>query len=861
MVPGQFASAIADRYLIQRELGRGGTASVFLAEDLRHRRQVAVKVLRPEYTPTMAQERFLREIATVARLQHPHIVPLLDSGQAAGYLYFVMPFVEGESLRERLRRESRLPIPEVLRILADVTDAVAHAHARGVVHRDIKPENILLAGRHAVVTDFGVARAMSVAAAEGEQLTTGVALGTPAYMSPEQAVASPDVDHRADIYALGVLGYELLAGQPPFTAATPQELLTKHVALQPEPLLSHREETPPGLAHAIMRCLEKRPEDRWQSAVELVDQLEPLTTPSGGVTPAALAPVTRASRWLMPLVAGLVIVAAAVSLLRFRSAPAAAAEVRQRQLTFLGNVADAAPSPDGQFLALALRDTVGHRIVVRDLLGGNEVPIGMLRSFLTLSWSGDGSQVYSQMAGAERTVVSIPRLGGPMRVLFPRLGMPSPDGRRVAHILSTRKRLLLFGPGQDDSTVIDLPFDYLWPLNPVWSPDGSRVALPLIRGDFRRSSIAIIPVDGSPPHEILADSLSVEGAVWAPDGKAIYFLREHGTVSSLFRQELDGEFRPRGNPVRLLDGLEPYASPPHGAARLALSSDGRRLVYVRSRTWSNIGRLAIGADPRLGFQPFTSGTADHRGGRLSRDDRRLMFFRSEPNGDNVILLRLDGGAPTSELSLMGSAYQVAWGRRDDAVAITGSDSGPIGIRIVTPGSAATRDFLVGTVGTELDWSPDGRLIYQASGNRRLGWLDPATGEQGILPQPDGEGWAFSPRVSPDGRQLAFFWNREGVAGLWLAALGGDSSAVQVASGTIRPIRWSPDGTRLWAGEMMPGDNRIRLLEVRIPGGTTRPLTMLPAGFDITDLTSDARTLMVTQRELQSDAWLIELPPR
>ena len=166
--------------------------------------------------------------------------------------------------------------------------------------------------------------------------------------------------------------------------------------------------------------------------------------------------------------------------------------------------------------------------------------------------------------------------------------MPSPDGRRVAHILSTRKRLLLFGPGQDDSTVIDLPFDYLWPLNPVWSPDGSRVALPLIRGDFRRSSIAIIPVDGSPPHEILADSLSVEGAVWAPDGKAIYFLREHGTVSSLFRQELDGEFRPRGNPVRLLDGLEPYASPPHGAARLALSSDGRRLEAERPARGSTL---------------------------------------------------------------------------------------------------------------------------------------------------------------------------------------------------------------------------------------------------------------------------------
>jgi Tol biopolymer transport system component len=860
LVPGQFASAIADRYLIQRELGRGGTASVFLAEDLRHHRQVAIKVLRPEYTPTMAQERFLREIATVARLQHPHIVPLLDSGQAAGYLYFVMPFVEGESLRERLRRERRLPVPEVLRILADVTDAVAHAHARGVVHRDIKPENVLLAGRHAVVTDFGVARAMSVAAAEGEQLTTGVALGTPAYMSPEQAVASPDVDHRADIYALGVVGYELLAGQPPFTAATPQELLTKHVALQPEPLLSHREETPPGLAHAIMRCLEKRPEDRWQSAGELVDQLEPLTTPSGGVTPAGLAPVSRTPRWLIPLAVGLLVVTAAAAVLRFRSGPAPDEGVQQRQLTFLGNVADAAPSPDGQLLAIALRDTVGHRIVVRDLLGGNEVPIGMLRSFLTLSWSGDGSQVYAQMVGDEPTIVSIPRLGGPLRVLLPRMGVPSPDGRQVAYIRSTGKQLYRFGPGPDDSTTVELPFDYLWPLNPVWSPDGSRLALPLVRGDLRRSSIAIIPLDGTAPHEILVDTLSIVGAVWSPTGRAIYYLRNHGRTSALYRQELNGEFQSRGDPVRLVDGLEPYASPPYGAARLAISRDGRRLVYVRSRTWSNIGRLAIGADPRFAFQPFTSGTADHSGGRLSRDDRRLMFFRSEPNGNNVILLRLDGGAPTSDLSLMGNAYQVAWGQRDDLVAITGSDSGPIGIRILQPGSGSTRDFLVGRAGTELDWTPDGRVIYQVAGNRRLGWLDPASGEHGLLPQPDGEGWAFGPRVSPDGRQVAFLWNRVGRHGLWLASLG-DSSVVQLASGVIRPIRWSPDGTRLWAGEMVPGDNRTRLLEVRVPGGATRPLALLPAGFEISDITRDARTLMVTQRELQSDAWLIELPPR
>ncbi len=302
-------TALADRYRIERELGQGGMATVYLAQDLKHRRQVALKVLRPELAQALGPERFIREITIAAGLSHPHILPLFDSGIAhvpdaaagagpeaespsrrvAEYLYYVMPFVPGHSLREKLTREGELPIAEAVRILRDVADALAYAHRQGVVHRDIKPENVMLSDRHALIADFGVAKAVSEAG--GERLTTaGVALGTPAYMAPEQAAADPHTDHRADIYAFGVVAYELLAGRPPFTAPTAQALLAAQVTMAPDPVTKYRASIPPALATLVMRCLEKRPADRPQKLDELIPQLEAALTPGGGSTPAAGVP-------------------------------------------------------------------------------------------------------------------------------------------------------------------------------------------------------------------------------------------------------------------------------------------------------------------------------------------------------------------------------------------------------------------------------------------------------------------------------------------------------------------------------------------------------------------------------------------
>jgi tRNA A-37 threonylcarbamoyl transferase component Bud32/tetratricopeptide (TPR) repeat protein len=289
-------TALAEGYRIERELGAGGMATVYLAQDLRNKRRVAIKVLREELAATIGEERFHREIQIAAQLQHPNILPLLESGDAEGLFYYTMPYVEGQSLRERMVREGALPVADAVRILRDVADALTEAHAHGVVHRDIKPENILLRGRHALVADFGVAKAVSEATGRQALTTGGVALGTPAYMAPEQTSADPHLDHRVDIYALGAVGYEMLTGRPVFMGTSPQMVLSAHMTETPRPISELRESVPQALEALVMRCLAKERADRWQSAEELVAQLEALATPSGGTTPTQTHPIVAAAR-------------------------------------------------------------------------------------------------------------------------------------------------------------------------------------------------------------------------------------------------------------------------------------------------------------------------------------------------------------------------------------------------------------------------------------------------------------------------------------------------------------------------------------------------------------------------------------
>jgi eukaryotic-like serine/threonine-protein kinase len=294
-------ATLGSAYTIERELGGGGMSRVFAATETALGRKVVVKVLPPELAEGVSVERFKREIQLAARLQHPHIVPVLSAGEMSGLPYFMMPLVNGDSLRARLASGKGLPIPEVISILRDVAKALACAHESGVAHRDIKPENVLLTGGSAVVTDFGVAKALSASKtlAAGETLTlVGTSLGTPAYMAPEQVAADPGTDHRADIYAFGVMGYEMLAGRPPFHGRTPQKLLAAQMGERPESVEALRPDTPPLLAELVMKCVEKEPDDRPQSATALVLALEQVT--SGGGSPAMPAILLGGRRRIWP---------------------------------------------------------------------------------------------------------------------------------------------------------------------------------------------------------------------------------------------------------------------------------------------------------------------------------------------------------------------------------------------------------------------------------------------------------------------------------------------------------------------------------------------------------------------------------
>ena len=288
----ELRTALGDNYVLERELTGSGMSRVFVATEQSLNRQVVVKVLPPELAAGVNRERFRREIQLAAQLQHPHIVPLHAAGSAGDLLYFTMPYIEGESLRHALHEGVKFSAREVVRILHDVSDALAYAHSRGVIHRDIKPGNVLRSGTHAVVTDFGVAKAISAAMPAVGMTTSGMAIGTPAYMAPEQLAGDPAADHRVDLYAVGLLGYELLAGEAPFKASSPQETLAAQLTRAPEPISKRRPDAPAALAALLTRCLAKNPADRPQTATEVVSLLDSLEISSGAMAPQrAFTPV------------------------------------------------------------------------------------------------------------------------------------------------------------------------------------------------------------------------------------------------------------------------------------------------------------------------------------------------------------------------------------------------------------------------------------------------------------------------------------------------------------------------------------------------------------------------------------------
>ncbi|MGE0439036.1 MAG: protein kinase [Gemmatimonadales bacterium] len=852
--PAPLRDALADRYLLEREIGRGATAAVYLARDAKHGRPVAVKVLHREFAESLAGERFTREIGIAARLQHPHILPLLDSGAAAGTFYFVMPFAEGRTLREELRAHGAFSISDTIRILADVVDALVYAHAQGVVHRDIKPDNIMLSGRHALVMDFGVAKALD-AAGEGGQLTRDVAIGTPAYMAPEQAVADPAVDHRADLYAVGVVGYELLSGKPPFRG-TPQEVLSAHVVREPEPIASQVPHLPPALAALVMRCLAKAPGDRFQAAGEILAVLDPLATPSGGTTPVGSPVVTRSRRGVW-LVGALALAAATWFVSRLPTREPARLMTVASQLTTSGAVQEGVISPDGQFLAYVTADSLGDHLQVQDVSGARRIPIADGARIIAVTWSADGTELNYCISGPEETTTMVaPRLGGSSRVVGRGTGYRAPDGRHTAMVSVGDPAIAVLDRTGLDTIHLARPpgFDFLTGVN--WSKDGERLVLAVSSPTRGVNAIVTLTLAGEAT-TLVTDSVTLISPLLA-DARTLYYLRfTEDQVTDLMRQDLGRDGRPRGLPVPVATRLEVHTNDARSPSHVPLSMDpAGRIVITRSLDLANVATVAIGAkapEPRF----LTMGTAEFWGPRFAPDGRRIALFRRLGTGAAVGTAAIDSGdfVPIRGLD---AGEQLAWSPDGSAVAVVGRTPGP-GNRVTVRdlASGVTRTFPVPAAG-RITWAATG-IVAQSGNNRRLIRLDPATGSELPVPGMDSIGFRTNAKFSQNGRRLAFTWRPTPTTpGLYLIDLDANDPARLVLAGSYSAVAWDADGEGLFVRRSIAQEQVRELFHLRI-GGELRSVLVLPEGYGIEDVSADGRTVLVTQVDARSDLIALARP--
>jgi Tol biopolymer transport system component/tRNA A-37 threonylcarbamoyl transferase component Bud32 len=749
----RLVAALADRYRVERELGHGGMATVYLAEDLKYHRLVAVKVLRPELAATLGADRFLREIQVAAQLQHPHILPLLDSGEANGFFYYVMPLVEGESLRARLAHHGELPVHDAVRILKEVVDALAHAHAHGVVHRDIKPDNILLSGRHALVSDFGVAKAVSEATGRQTFTTAGVALGTPAYMAPEQAAADPHLDHRVDLYAVGALGYELLSGRPPFTGLTPQEVLAAHVTQAPEPVDKHRPGLSPTLTQVIMRCLAKRPADRWQTAEELLAQLEPLVTPSGGMTPihpAAAVPPT--ARWLKVAMgaAGLVVAVAATRVLT-RSRPEVLTLGKVTQLTFEpGLEIEPAISPDGKLLAYAAGPLSAMKIYVRQPGG--------------------------------RPIALAPDTRVPQR-----RPVWSPDGTRI--LFETDQDLFVMPAPVTDNAALNV--------SPVWTPDSRRILFVSDRDGARDVYAVRLASSGMPagkPSRITA-GLNAHAISLSGDGTRLAY-SVYTSRANVWAIPI-----PTDGPISV-DRATQITTGNQTVEEFAVSPDGRWLYFDSDRSGNaDLCRMSLGGGEP---QQLTTDPADDFSPDVSPDGRWVAFHSLRFGTRDAFVMSAEGGEAQRVTDDSGEERSPMWSPDGRSLAYTlsgtGTRDGPYVIS--KQGSRWGLPRRVGNPSNRTDWSPDGRTLL-STGNDGI-WLIPIAGDASpgrAYPLSDTINPLFA-RWSPDGRTIYVkAVDREGRASFWaLPSTGGRPRLLVRFDDPAKPSmreQWVTDGRRFY----------------------------------------------------------------
>jgi len=797
----RLSAALADRYRLERELGQGGMATVYLAQDLKHDRKVAIKVLRPELAAVIGAERFLAEIKTTANLQHPHILPLFDSGAANGFLFYVMPYVEGESLRDRLTREKQLPIPDAVRIATEVASALDYAHRHNVIHRDIKPENILLHDGRVLVADFGIALAASKAG--GNRMTeTGMSLGTPTYMSPEQAMGEREITARSDVYALGCVLYEMLVGEPPFTGPTAQAVVAKVLTEPPPVARTKRATVPEQVEDAIQVALQKLPADRFGTAAEFGAAL----APSIGAMPRPAALVRRpmSRRQLVAAAGSALAIAVGAFLLGGRLLGG-----RQALPLVFGRATHVtwdprlevtpALSPDGRSVAYAGGSLLNTHVMVRPVGEGRAVALtgDTTAAETNPQWSPDGLRILFLAQGG---VFSAPAGGGPARPEVPgAAGSPitsavwSPDGNRLAF---TRGDSLFI---RESDASVRPAARMAGPALCAWSPLGTFVACAtenlyyatagVVFGNLSPSRIVLCRVrDGR--LTTVTDSLWLNHSpAWSADGRWLLFVSNRDGPRDIYGVPITTDGRAGGPLLRLSTGL--------GAHTISLAANGSRLAYSRYTNRTSIWSLPIPVAPPVTTAAATRVTNANESIEtvsISPDGKWLLYDSDLTGNDDVFRLSLAGG----------EAERLTTDPADDFAPVASPDGKEVAFHSWRSGS---RDIYVMRLDgggvqqvthsprqeAQPNWSPDGRALV---------FTNFETGDGIWIVRRDGSGQWGEPvqrRVggstsvfSPDGRSLAFFG---GIAGGNLGVMPADSGAERTLIDTS--VKGAPIVEQVW----------------------------------------------------------------
>jgi Tol biopolymer transport system component len=722
----RLAAGLRDHYRIERELGAGGMAVVFVARDVRHDRLVALKLLRPELAAILGGERFLAEIRTTANLQHPHILPLHDSGEVDGLVYYVMPYVEGESLRDRLNREKQLPIDDAIRIAREVAGALDYAHRRGVVHRDIKPENILLHDGQAMVADFGIALAASRSEGNTRLTETGMSLGTPQYMAPEQAMGERDISLKADMYALGCVLYEMLVGEPPFAGPTPQAIVARMLTEQPRGLTVQRQTVPPHVEAATLKALQKLPADRFASVAQFAEALGNAGFTTPGMKAAQVAHATTPAgtlRRIAPIAAAIVITAVVTSAVMRTFAP---------EPPPLPLVRFIAPLGDGRVLAAPARATLavsddGSTLVaatayglVRRALGAQAFePIAGAASrqvgVSSPAISPDGRSVAYWAAGA---IWRLPLAGGTAaevaRTIAP-LGMDWDQSGIV--FTSDNDVYRVSADGGPSEVIVDLPPGYS-PLGPQVLPGGTDILLTVAEGAapdrWERAPIVVVNISTKTRTTV------VEGgsdARYLASGHVV-FARGQSLLAVPFDIESK---KAMGAPVQVVDGVRRGLIGATGTAHYAVSQNGV-LMYAPGPSTGVAATVDLAFTDRAGKAELLGlPSARYEYPRLSRDGKRVVVGSSDGNNTFVMIYELDASSAIRRLTLSGKDRYPMWSADGEWVVFQSSREGDAGLfRQRADGSGAVERLTKADTGSAHipdSWSPTSNaFLYSITRN-------------------------------------------------------------------------------------------------------------------------------------------------